>query len=187
MKNRDKILELKLIGKTIPEICNILNISKGTVGYHLKVLGIKWDRKRTEEHKKKISNALKGKKKPKTTKKNKDDITPKKLRKKDQAGYISPKQHNYWPILNGDIIIERGYNNSIRGPLKRFIIKNNIIPYHCDICKCDDNWMGKKMPLILDHINGNRNDNKLENLRFLCSNCDSIQDTYKGKNKNNTT
>ena len=39
------------------------------------------------------------------------------------------------------------------------------------------------MPLILDHINGINNDHKLENLRFLCSNCDSIQDTYKGRNK----
>ena len=40
------------------------------------------------------------------------------------------------------------------------------------------------MPLILDHKNGINNDNRLENLRFLCSNCDSIQDTYKSKNKN---
>jgi 5-methylcytosine-specific restriction endonuclease McrA len=44
--------------------------------------------------------------------------------------------------------------------------------------------MGKIMPLILDHINGISNDNRIENLRFLCSNCDSIQDTYKGRNRN---
>jgi hypothetical protein len=42
--------------------------------------------------------------------------------------------------------------------------------------------MGKTMPLILDHVNGVNNDNRLENLRFLCSNCDSIQDTYKNRN-----
>jgi single-stranded DNA-specific DHH superfamily exonuclease len=41
------------------------------------------------------------------------------------------------------------------------------------------------MPLILDHINGINDDNRLENLRFLCSNCDSIQDTYKSKNRKN--
>jgi hypothetical protein len=39
------------------------------------------------------------------------------------------------------------------------------------------------MPLILDHKNGINNDNRLSNLRFLCSNCDSIQDTYKSKNR----
>ena len=41
------------------------------------------------------------------------------------------------------------------------------------------------MPLILDHINGINNDNRIENLRFLCSNCDSIQSTYKSKTVKN--
>ena len=71
-----------------------------------------------------------------------------------------------------------------RSTLKNKILKENLIPYFCSYCGCDENWMGKKMPLILDHINGVNNDNRLENLRFLCSNCDSIQDTYKNRNKN---
>jgi len=41
------------------------------------------------------------------------------------------------------------------------------------------------MPLILDHINGVNNDNRLENLRFVCSNCDSQLDTYKSRNRKN--
>lgn len=44
-------------------------------------------------------------------------------------------------------------------------------------------WQGKPMPLILDHINGINNDNRLENLRFVCSNCDSQLPTYKSKNR----
>ena len=36
----------------------------------------------------------------------------------------------------------------------------------------------------LDHVNGNNRDNRLENLRFLCPNCHSQTDTYKGKNIN---
>ena len=47
----------------------------------------------------------------------------------------------------------------------------------------DAEWCGKPMPLILDHINGINNDNRLENLRFVCSNCDSQLDTYKSRNK----
>jgi 5-methylcytosine-specific restriction endonuclease McrA len=73
-----------------------------------------------------------------------------------------------------------------RSTVKNRIIKNNIIPYICSECGCDNNWKGKKMSLILDHINGINNDNRLENLRFLCPNCDSIQDTYKNKNKNSS-
>lgn len=39
------------------------------------------------------------------------------------------------------------------------------------------------MSLILDHINGINNDNRLENLRIVCPNCDATLDTYKSKNK----
>ena len=65
MKTKEQILELKNQGKNIPEICMILGVSKGTVGFHLKNLGIKWDRKRTEETKKKIGESQKGKPKKK--------------------------------------------------------------------------------------------------------------------------
>lgn len=36
VKRKSKIWELRKEGKTIPEICNILDIKKGTVGYYLK-------------------------------------------------------------------------------------------------------------------------------------------------------
>jgi 5-methylcytosine-specific restriction endonuclease McrA len=74
-------------------------------------------------------------------------------------------------------------SNCSRTVVKSWVIKNNLIPYTCNVCGCDNHWQGKIMPLILDHINGINNDNRLENLRFLCSNCDSIQDTYKSKNR----
>lgn len=41
----------------------------------------------------------------------------------------------------------------------------------------------KELILELDHINGIRNDNRLENLRFLCPNCHSQTPTFKGRNK----
>ena len=71
-----------------------------------------------------------------------------------------------------------------RGKIRNRVIKEKLIPYICECCGQDENWRGKIMPLILDHKNGINNDHRLENLRFLCSNCDSIQDTYKSKNKN---
>lgn len=70
-----------------------------------------------------------------------------------------------------------------RSHLRRRLIEDNIIPYQCSICKIDAIWNNKPMPLILDHINGINNDHRLENLRFVCSNCDSQLDTYKSKNK----
>lgn len=44
-------------------------------------------------------------------------------------------------------------------------------------------WNGKPAPLELDHIDGNRLNNSLDNLRILCSNCHALTDTYCGKNR----
>lgn len=68
-----------------------------------------------------------------------------------------------------------------RHRLKERIIKQNLIEYKCSGCDNKGEWFGKKLPLILDHINGVNNDNRLENLRFICSNCDSTLPTYKNR------
>lgn len=83
---------------------------------------------------------------------------------------------------NEEIFINNSKAN--RSTVRKRIIEQQLIEYKCQNCGCNNQWMGKTMPLILDHINGINNDNRLENLRFLCSNCDSIQDTYKAKNIN---
>ena len=69
-----------------------------------------------------------------------------------------------------------------RHHVKKKIIQRELIPYVCNICETDPIWQGKPMPLILDHINGINNDNRLENLQFVCSNCDSQLPTYKARN-----
>lgn len=69
-----------------------------------------------------------------------------------------------------------------RTVLRRYVIKNNLIPYKCAICGCVE-WQGKTLSLELDHINGINNDNRLENLRFLCPNCHSQTSTYGSRNQ----
>jgi 5-methylcytosine-specific restriction endonuclease McrA len=66
--------------------------------------------------------------------------------------------------------------------LRRYVIKNNLIPYKCAICGRTE-WQGKTLSLELDHINGINNDNRLENLRFLCPNCHSQTSTYGSRNQ----
>lgn len=66
--------------------------------------------------------------------------------------------------------------------VKKRIIRENLIPYICYKCGNVGNWEGEKLVLILDHENGIPNDNRLENLRFVCPNCDSQSSTYKGRN-----
>lgn len=73
-------------------------------------------------------------------------------------------------------------SNIPRVTIKKRIIKENLIPYECK-CGNKGEWLGKKMSLILDHINGINNDHRLENLQFVCPNCDAISDTFKRKNR----
>lgn len=96
----------------------------------------------------------------------------------EQAKKVSP---NVQYALDEILIENSSYQNITR--LKERLIKEGRLEYKCSICGISD-WMGKKLVLQLDHINGNNSDHRLSNLRFLCPNCHSQTDTYAGKNKN---
>jgi len=68
-----------------------------------------------------------------------------------------------------------------RGPLKKRLLKNGMLKNECYICGIKNEWNGKSLVMVLDHINGINDDNRLENLRMLCPNCNSQQDTFCGR------
>lgn len=70
-----------------------------------------------------------------------------------------------------------------RTSIKKRIIRDKLLPYECVSCGAQPFWNEKPLVLVLDHINGISNDNRLSNLRFMCPNCNSQQDTFAGKNK----
>ena len=65
--------------------------------------------------------------------------------------------------------------------LKKRLLKEKVFEHKCSKCNLKD-WIGKKIPIELDHINGDRNNNSLYNLRLLCPNCHAQTNTYRGKN-----
>ena len=86
-------------------------------------------------------------------------------------------------ILSNDEIFVINSNVS-RGTLKRRIIKDNLLNYKCSVCGLLPIWNNKELPLILDHINGINNDNRLENLRFVCPNCNyQLETTCRNHNR----
>lgn len=62
---------------------------------------------------------------------------------------------------------------------KRYLIA--VRGHRCEVCKLDI-WCDKSIPIELDHIDGNPENNVIENLRLICPNCHAQTDTYKGKN-----
>lgn len=91
------------------------------------------------------------------------------------------KSRKYSSSISNDSAFTTECRHS-RNTVKRYIINNNIIPYICNECGNDGQHNGKKLVLQLEHINGVNDDNRLENLCFLCPNCHSQTETFGGKN-----
>jgi 5-methylcytosine-specific restriction endonuclease McrA len=67
--------------------------------------------------------------------------------------------------------------------LKKRLLRAGLLGAKCSITECGlSTWLGRPIALHLDHINGDRRDNRVENLRLLCPNCHSQTDTYAGRN-----
>ena len=85
------------------------------------------------------------------------------------------------PKVNLSEILEGKHPHFQTFKLKNRLLKENIIENKCSICGIE-NWNDKPLNMELDHIDGNRSNHILENLRMLCPNCHSQTDTYRAKN-----
>lgn len=76
-------------------------------------------------------------------------------------------------------LVKGRVNNNVH--LKSRLIREGYLENKCSRCGISE-WLGEPLVLHLDHKNGDRSDNRLDNLRLLCPNCHSQTTTYCGKN-----
>ena len=79
------------------------------------------------------------------------------------------------------ILVEHSTYTNLRS-LKKRLIEAGVLAEACSSCHLTE-WLGRPIPLELDHINGVHDDHRRENLRLLCPNCHALTANYRGRNK----
>jgi HNH endonuclease len=80
-----------------------------------------------------------------------------------------------------DVLVEHSTYN--RGSLKKRLFESGLKDRTCELCGQGEEWRGRRMSLILDHINGVHDDNRLENLQIVCPNCAATLSTHCARNR----
>jgi hypothetical protein len=107
-----------------------------------------------------------------------DSLSVERLNEKRRARYSDLSQLKKIPI--SEIMVENSTYDTKR--LKIRLVEEKILNYCCYKCGNKGEWMGKKLTLQLEHINGHSRDHRKENLCLLCPNCHSQTETYAGRN-----
>lgn len=103
----------------------------------------------------------------------------------DISHFYTPKRVPGNKILLSEVLVKDStYGHTT--DLKNRLYKEGLKKRECELCGQGEEWRGKKMSLILDHINGTHDDNRLENLRIVCPNCNATLKTHGGKNIKNS-
>lgn len=97
-----------------------------------------------------------------------------------QSWMKGQKNPNMVPKPLEEILVSGRPTQSDR--LRKRLLSEGIFEARCNWCELTE-WRGQDIPLELDHINGEHDDNRIENLRLLCPNCHAQTETYRGKNR----
>lgn len=175
MRKRSQIIEMLYDGRSYRDIEKEVRCNRATISYHAKRIGLskgriaRYDWNAVQSYHD-AGNGVRACIK--------------------QFGFSKASWHNAvksgklqvrdWRIPLDELLVV-GRQRS-RGHIKQRLLNMGLLQPNCYECGLAE-WRGEPLSLQLDHINGDKHDWRLDNLRLLCPNCHSQTDTYGGKNK----
>lgn len=174
---RDRIELLLAEGSTPAEIARALDISKSTVAFHCRRLGHRADPRFSRRYEwGDVQRAI-----------DKEDLSMRQC--VDRFGFCRATW--YEAVKRGDIVprpvkipiedlLVVGRKGTSRTHLKSRLIGEGLKENRCEVCGINE-WQGRALSMELHHVNGDGEDNRLENLRLLCGNCHSQTDNWGGR------
>jgi DNA-binding CsgD family transcriptional regulator/5-methylcytosine-specific restriction endonuclease McrA len=176
LNTRQRVAELLARGLSRTEVARSLGLSKATVSYHARRLGLPIDdrcarrydwpvvqRYYDEGHS--VRQCLEA-----------FGIAHQTWHAAKKRGAITTRPQ----VTPREELFVAGQPRS-RANLKRRLLAERLKPNVCAACGIEQ-WHGRPLSMALHHINGDRLDNRLENLELLCPNCHSQTGTYSGRN-----
>lgn len=163
-------------GRTQTEIAMELGVSRPTVSYHVRKLGIARDEKAARRYDWAAIQAA-----------HDEGLTARECCARfgcSRSAWHEAVRAGKLKVRSSVIPIEellvRGRNTG-RHHLKRRLLKAGLKEERCEECGLEE-WRGKPLRITLHHVNGDGYDNRLENLQFLCPNCHSQTPNFAGRN-----
>lgn len=197
IERRNKILKLRLEGKSLKQIANELNCNKSLVAFYCNKKYNLEKAKEREESTKEYENIVckivsesqnlnqvckkLGKRGTNTNRRQIEKIIEKYNLDISHFKTFDFSENKIKKYEDQDVYCENSaYKNT--NSIRKRLLKDGIKEYKCERCGRTE-WEGEPIPLQVHHINGNNRDNRIENLQILCPNCHALTDTYCGKSK----
>ncbi|HEX7246113.1 MAG TPA: helix-turn-helix domain-containing protein [Solirubrobacterales bacterium] len=180
-KRREEVARLRAEGLSYTAIGRRLGIAKSTIAYHARRLGVPADdrcarRYDWAEIQRAVDEGLSMRKCQARF-----GFSSATWNKAVKRGAVVPRP---WVIPIEDLLVV-GRAATSRTHLKSRLIKAGLKENRCETCGITE-WRGKPLSMELHHVNGDGQDNRLENLQLLCGNCHAQTDNWGGRGTKRT-